>query len=258
VGQGRTETTAERFERYHTTPASRLRYDQAQHNLDAIHDLGSGALTILDAAGGNGLNAEYFLEQGHQVTLLDSDPEMLEQAKARLGGLGLMERCSLVEGTLEQVDDLVPAGRFDLILCHHVIEYTSETPRIFEGFGRVATHSGQLSLITLNPVSEVIRCMVFRADPALARTKLTDLSYDAKWFGQAQLYSFDQIVGWASDAGWELRDFRAIRVLADYLAEEIAQRGYDELLRLEKELAALEPYRSFGRYLQFAFVRAPR
>jgi ubiquinone/menaquinone biosynthesis C-methylase UbiE len=255
VGRSQTETTAERFERYHTTPASRLRYDQAQHNLQELHELGSSPLAILDAAGGNGLNTEYFLERGHRVTLLDSDPEMLEQAKARLGDLGLMERCSLVEGTLEQVDELVPRGRFDLILCHHVIEYTSETPRIFQGFERVASASGQVSLITLNPVSEVIRGIVFRRDPELARTKLTDLSYDAKWFGQARLYPFEQIVDWARDAGWELGGFRAIRVLADYLAEEVAKSSYDDLLRLENELSALEPYRRFGRYLQFAFAR---
>jgi hypothetical protein len=28
-----------------------------------------------------------------------------------------------------------------------------------------------------------------------------------------------------------------------------------ELLRLEKELAGLEPYRRFGRYIQFCFRR---
>jgi S-adenosylmethionine-dependent methyltransferase len=249
------ETTAEIFARYQRSAAGRLRYELARQNLENLHDL-SRPLRVLDAAGGNGMNTESLLRQGHTVTLFDSDPEMLQQAHQRLAELNLLERCQLVQGTLEGITELLPAEQFDLILCHHVLEYTDDSLHILKALGELATPAGELSLITLNPVSEVIRAIIFRRDLALARSKLTDLSYDARWFGQATLYPLEQITAWAEQSGWSLRDFRAIRVLADYIPEEeLTEDREQELIRLEKELADLEPYRRFGRYIQFCFKR---
>jgi len=247
------KTTAKIFAHYQQSAAGRLRYELAQHNLEELHDL-SRLLRVLDAAGGNGVNTEFLLRRGHTVTLLDSDPEMLRQAHQRLAELNLLDRCQLVEGTLEGVAKSLPAEQFDLILCHHVLEYTDKSPHILKALQKVSAPAGELSLITLNPISEVIRAILFRRDPALAKSKLTDLSYDAKWFGQATLYPWEQITAWADQAGWSLQDFRAIRVLADYIPEkELTEAREQELLRLEKELAGLEPYRRFGRYIQFCF-----
>lgn len=249
------ETTAESFVRYHRSAASRLRYQQAQHNMEALHDL-DRPQNVLDAAGGNGLNTAWLAGRGHTVTLLDSDSEMLEQADRRLRELGLRERCELVEGTLEGIGEQLPADRFDLILCHHAIEYTNDCLGIFRGFGRVAAPTGEVSLITLNPVSEVVRAIVFRRDPVLARTKLNDLSYDAKWFGNAKLYSLEQIESWCVESGWSVRDFRAIRVLADYIPQDdLDAEREEQLLGFEEDLAAREPYRRFGRYFQFCLAR---
>jgi SAM-dependent methyltransferase len=250
-----TETTAERFARYQDSLASRLRYEQAQRNLAELHDL-RRPRRVLDAAGGNGLNTEFLLRQGHAVTLLDADPEMLRQARERLGAAGLLERCAFREGTLEGMAGILPPGGFDLILCHHAIEYSKSPRQVFAGFRDLAAAGGEVSLITLNPVSEVIRAAIFRRDAALAREKLEDLRYDARWFGHAMLYPFEQIRAWAEAADLELADFRALRVLADYIPEEQAAGQADAVLALEFDLAGREPYRSFGRYLQFCLKRS--
>ena len=252
---GTTESTAQRFARYQDSLASRLRYEQAQRNLAELHDL-RRPRRVLDAAGGNGLNTEFLLRQGHAVTLLDADPEMLRQARERFGGAGLLGRCEFQEGTLEGMAGILPQGRFDLILCHHAIEYSKSPRQIFAAFRELASAGGEVSLITLNPVSEVIRAAVFRRDAALAREKLGDLRYDARWFGQAMLYPFEQIRAWAEEASLKLADFRALRVLADYIPEEQAAGQADAVLALEHDLAAREPYRRFGRYLQFCLKRS--
>src|SRR3954464_1368395 len=114
------ESTASALADYQCSVAGRLRYILAQRNIEKMHSL-NRPLQVLDAAGGNGVNTEYYLRQGHLVTLFDSDPDMLEQARVRLGAW--LERCQLVEGNLEQITELLPAGPFDLILCHHVLEY---------------------------------------------------------------------------------------------------------------------------------------
>lgn len=245
--------TVEAYLRYHKSAASRLRYAQAQENMETLHNL-DHFVHILDAASGDGMNAEYFLSRGHRVTLVDSNPEMLKQAHLRIEGKNFSNRCRFVEGTLETIDKILKNEQFDLILCHHVLEYTVSSPEILKKLRNLVSSEGELSLIILNPVSEVIRAVFFRKDPALAEKKLTNLDYDAKWFGQAKLYTFDQIKAWAENAGWELKNYMSIRVLADYISEkELDDTKEKELLRLEKKLADLDPYRQFGRYLQFCF-----
>jgi len=247
------ESTANVFANYQRSVAGRLRYIFAQQNIQKMHNV-NRSLRVLDAAGGNGVNTEYYLRQGYAVTLFDSDPEMLEQARDRLGAL--RERCQLVEGSLKQIAEVLPAEQFDLILCHHVLEYLQDGTPILKALHKLAAPGGELSLITLNPVSEVVRAIIFRQDPALANSKLTDFHYDAKWFGQATLYSLEQVIALAEESGWQLRDFRAIRVFSDYIPEEeITEDREEELISLEEKLMGLEPYRRIGRYVQFCFEK---
>lgn len=246
-------STAAQLALYQNSLASRLRYWQAQHNLAALHDLGR-PLRVLDAAGGNGINTEFLLRQGHTVTLIDADPEMLCQASERLGAADLMQRCELREANIEEMADAFPHGSFDLILCHHIIEYSKNPPKILAGCRQLLDAKGKISLITLNPVSEVIRAAVFRHDAMLARDKLDDGAYDARWFGHATTYPFEQILDWTREVGLTLVDFRALRVLADYIPELKANAQAEALLQLELELAEREPYRRFGRYLQFCLA----
>jgi len=183
---------------------------------------------------------------------------MLKQAEQRSAEENLLDRCQFVTGAIERAAELLPHEQFDLVLCHHVIEYLRDPCHLFRELHKVCAAAGELSLITLNPVSEAIRAVVFSKNPALAHSRLVDLSYDAKWFGQATLYSLDQILGWAKDTSWTVADFRGIRVLADYIPEtEYDDAKEQEALRLEEELACLEPYRRIGRYLQFCFKKQP-
>ena len=247
------ETTAESYVRYQQSLASRLRYEQAQHNLQKLHDL-RRPLRVLDAAGGNGLNTSFLLGKGHTVTLFDSDPEMLEQANQLLAEAINVRRCKLVLGRIETIAEQLAGEQFDLILCHHIVEYLEDCAATLKALRGLTAPHGELSLISLNPVSEVMRAVIFKKDPAHARFKLRDRSYDARWFGQAHLYTLEQITSVAEKAGWCLENFVAIRVLADYLPEAEATGPRErELFALEKELAVEEPYRRFGRYVQFCF-----
>lgn len=251
--QQQSQTTAAVFAGYQKSVTGRMRYVLAQHNIMRLHSL-DRSLNVLDAAGGNGVNTHWLASQGHFVTLLDSDPGMLKQAGQQLRKANLLDRCVIVEGTLENAPDLLPASHFDLVLCHHVIEYLENPSKLFTAMHQVSTHTGELSLITLNPVSETFRAIVFRRDPKLARSKLVDQSYDAKWFGQATLYSYDQLVSCGEEAGWRLADFRGMRVLADYIPDaEYDEVKEQEAILLEQELSGLEPYRRIGRYFQFCF-----
>lgn len=249
------ENTAEAFARYHGTAASRLRYGLAQYNLSRTYDL-SRPMRVLDAAGGSGINAGFLAMLGHHVTVFDSDQEMLRQAQQRLLNLGVLDRAQLVQGSLQNISTCLPTARFDLILCHHVIEYLEDLPSVLRTLRALSVPGGAFDLITLNPVSEVIRAIVFQRDPVLAESKLTDLNYDARWFGKARLYPFEDVVDEAQRSGWSMQSFRAIRALADYLGEEELDADKEQaILHLEQRLSEMDPYRRFGRYFQFSFRR---
>lgn len=249
-------TTAEAFSKYQESFAAHLRYVQAQRQLAEFFDLRS-PLRVLDAAGGNGLNAASLVASGHEVTVVDANPEMLQKAEQRLAALGQPGRWRLIEGSIEESPaELTLGPSFRLILLHHVLEYLRSPAAALAALGALAEPGAGLSLISLNPVSEVVRAVVFRRDPALAEQRLADLSYDARWFGQATLYPMEQIVGWATEGGWRLREYRAIRVLADYIsAEPPTPEIAKATISLEERLEARDPFRAFGRYLHFHFVR---
>jgi Methyltransferase domain len=86
------------------------RLSAAQKTLLLLHAL-DDPLKILDAAGGNGQNTRWLAGQGHSVTLLDSNPAMLDQAKEGLADERLLERCQL--GRSKQVK--VPLPKLKLI-----------------------------------------------------------------------------------------------------------------------------------------------
>jgi S-adenosylmethionine-dependent methyltransferase len=251
------QSIASAFLGYQRSTAGRLRYEQAHRNLRKLHALDQ-PLRALDAGGGNGTNTAFLLDGGHKVTLYDANPEMISQVRERLSATASREACRLVEGRLEDIGSHLAGELFDLIVCHHVIEYVPDVPALIRALHGLAAPGAELSLITLNPVSEVVRAIVFQQDAAQACAKLENLEYDARWFGQARLYPWEQIVAWADAAGWSLHDYRGIRVLADYVLKADAMGPVPgAVCAMEDAMAGREPYRRFGRYFQFCFRRRP-
>lgn len=74
-----------------------------------------GTWHILDAGGGGGKFGVRFAERGHQVTVLDLSPAMLEQARERFTQAGLLERARFVVGDVLALD--FPDCTFDLVFC---------------------------------------------------------------------------------------------------------------------------------------------
>src|SRR6516225_4863859 len=106
--QDKNQTTATVFAGYQKSVTGRMRYVLAQHNIMQLHSI-DRPLNILDAAGGDGINTRWLASQGHFVTLLDTDPAMLNQAEQELKKAGFLDQCQILEGTLENAPDLLPA-----------------------------------------------------------------------------------------------------------------------------------------------------
>jgi SAM-dependent methyltransferase len=90
----------------------------------------------LDAACGTGRHAEYLASLGHAVIGVDSSPEMLEHARAKVPG-GKFHEADLHELPLE--DDSV-----DLIVCAIALTHVPELTPVLEEFVRVLRPGGHL------------------------------------------------------------------------------------------------------------------
>jgi len=118
---------------------------------------------VLDGAGGTGRVALPLAEMGYRVTLCDLSPGMLEVARKKVAGAGLLDRVDIVECDLNSLpfDD----ERFDFVICwdgmasHAADELIRVTRR----------NGGRLSLYLTNKVGSAIEAFAEDPEAAIAR-----------------------------------------------------------------------------------------
>jgi SAM-dependent methyltransferase len=140
------------------SPWGRLRYSIAHRTTArAVADL-PGPLRVLDVGGGDGADS-LPLAEGHQVTVLDFAPELLERAVQAAVAEGVADRvrtvCADLDGFLsnDHADALAPTA-FDVVLCHNVLHYRADVPATVRLLvGRVRP-GGVVSVMAPNPVMD--------------------------------------------------------------------------------------------------------
>jgi SAM-dependent methyltransferase len=90
----------------------------------------------LDAACGTGRHAGYLVGRGHRTIGVDSSPEMLAQARARVPGADFRH------GDLDRLP--VPDHHVDVVVCALALVHLSELGPAFREFARVLRPGGRL------------------------------------------------------------------------------------------------------------------
>ena len=94
--------------------------------------------SALDVAGGAGRHALWLAKRGLRVTIVDVSPVALEIAaeRAAAAGVSLKTHCANLQS------EPLPAGPWDVIVCHHYLERA-----IFSQLPRVLSHGGHFVFI---------------------------------------------------------------------------------------------------------------
>jgi SAM-dependent methyltransferase len=112
---------------------------------------GKGALRVLDLGCGSGSHLRRVVEVNPDVTGigLDSDSDVVKQAKMNVAGWGLEESIEVMEGDLRSLPPHAK-GPFDLILVVSVIYYFSghERAEILEKLRESLAPGGRVALVT--------------------------------------------------------------------------------------------------------------
>jgi len=238
-------------------PWGRLRYTLASANLKR-HITGT-ALTILDAGGGNGVEAIPFALQGHSVALLDCSAEMLTEARRKAEASNIVEFVNFYQGNIASIPTLFPEPQFDVILCHNVVEYLGDLDTSLKAICHPLKCKGFISVIVTNRYSEPYRQVLQELNLQAAYASLDTTFILSKIFAASRkAYTPDELRGSLEEIGCSVVGQYGIRCVNDYIANNEIKNDpvfFAELEKLEYALSDRYPYYLLARFIHIIAQR---
>lgn len=255
----RTETNrfqddARKYADYLETPEGRLRADLAFANLEEFLGSGEKSRHVLDLGCGTGATAIRLAHLGFQVTMLDSSPAMLDLAQRDVEQSGVAERISLRLGNAAHPSDLFTTDRFDVILCHNLLEYVDDPDAVLVSAASLMRDaSAILSVLVRNQAGEVLKAALQAGDLAAAEHNLTaDWGQESLYKGKVRLFGSDDLETMLKRASLTLIARRGVRVIADYLPPRISRsEDYEQIFSLERKIGRRPEFAAVARYMQY-------
>jgi len=244
---------AEKYAAYLETHEGRLRLDLAFANLQEFLPQSKQPLCALDIGCGTGALGVRLARLGIHITLLDSSQAMLEIAKRAVHEAGLTENVDLQHCDAAQVADLFPAGSFDVIICHNVLEYVNDPLAVLRGAARLMRDSSAiLSVMVRNQAGEVLKAAIHAGDLAAAESNLTaEWGYESLYGGKVRLFTPNTLQAMLTPASLLVTAQRGVRVLSDYLPPRVSlDAEYERIFELELKLARRPEFAAVARYTQ--------
>lgn len=258
AGSEHFQSGADKYAAYLETPEGRLRCDLAFAYLQDFLPRPQTRLSLraLDLGGGTGAAAVRLARLGADVTLMDSSPAMLEIAKRAARDAGVHERIDLKPGDAAQVASLLPAGSFDIVLCHNLLEYVDDPNAVLSAAAQVlrsdSTGFGILSILVRNRAGEVLKAGIKAGDLEAAERNLTAAWGDESLFGgRVRLFTPENLQAITKGASLAVAAVCGVRVISDYLPPQVSRSGeYERIFELEHKLGTQPEFAAVARYIQ--------
>ncbi len=212
---------------------------------------------ILDAGGGAAQYSSTLVQAGHELTICDVSEKMLAQARNRCQTLAPGAKVRFVHAPFQALQDYLSASeRFDLILCHAVLEWLADPFESLPKLLQWMAPTGLLSLLFYNRDALVFKNLLHgnldkvMADQLAGRGRsLTPISpidgqFEAQWF---------------KHLNYRLITHSGIRCYSDYL-DTATRSSLDtqKLVALELALSRRDPYRWLARYVHKIYQPPPQ
>ena len=252
------QSGADKYAAYLETPEGRLRCDLVFANLQDFLPLPQTKLSLraLDLGCGTGAATVRLARLGIHTTLLDFSPRMLDIAKRAARDAGVDGKIALKHGDAAQVGNLFPAGSFDIVLCHNLLEYVHDPNAVLSATAHVlrsdSTGVGILSILVRNRAGEVLKAGIQAGDLRAAERNLRSVwGYESLFGGQVRLFTLDSLQAMTNEASLAVAAERGVRVISDYLPPQVSRRGeYERIFELERKLGSRPEFAAVARYVQ--------
>ncbi|MCK6157562.1 methyltransferase domain-containing protein [Moraxella osloensis] len=212
-------------------------------------------LRVLDVGAGLAQISIELAKDGHDVTINDISANMLEIAKQNAGEAA--QNITWHTCPYQQLDDKL-TGKYDLILCHAVLEWLAEPKLIMDFFDRWLVddraEKGVLSLCFYNPASFVYRNLVM-GNFNLLHNK--DFKADNGSLTPNHPVAKDEVLAWINDHHYQILHTSGLRVFHDY--SPLKRGGHTNpqaVIEMEVAYSGQDPYKWLGRYLHFLVGKA--
>ena len=212
-------------------------------------------LRVLDVGAGLAQISIELAKDGHDVTINDISANMLEIAKQNAGEAA--QNITWHTCPYQQLDDKL-TGKYDLILCHAVLEWLAEPKLIMDFFDRWlvddSAEKGVLSLCFYNPASFVYRNLVM-GNFNLLHNK--DFKADNGSLTPNHPVAKDEVIAWINDHHYQILQTSGLRVFHDY--SPLKRGGHTNpqaVIEMEVAYSGQDPYKWLGRYLHFLVSKA--
>jgi ubiquinone/menaquinone biosynthesis C-methylase UbiE len=219
----------------------------------ALDDLaGGGAVRVLDAGGGSGGFAVPLAQLGHDVTVVDPSPDSLAALERRAAETGTSERIRAMQGDAAGLPALVPAGSFDLVLCHSVLEVVDDPGEALAAITQSLRSSGITSVLAANRSAAVLgRVAAGRLTEARRLLTGTD-GTTGPGDPLQRRFTLDELQPLLAAAGLRVQTVHGVRVFADTVPPALLDgdpQAADDLLALERDAAERADYLAIATQL---------
>ncbi|MCY7296384.1 methyltransferase domain-containing protein [Alteromonas sp. a30] len=230
------------------TSKGRLRHELLLHHLHNVVLVNNKPRNILDAGGGTGEMTRSLLALGHKVTLNDLSADSLDIAK---------DKCRLfpdVNYSHSSIHNLPKTQRYDLVICHAVLEWASDQQQLLLDLIELTEVGGHISLSFYNYDAQLFSNMVYGnfefVAQGMKKRNQVRLTPHSPAKPQNILSLLEQLpVNVVHKAG--------IRCFHDYVREkQLPNEKYDSLFQLEAKYGLEDPYLWLGKYFHIVIKRS--
>ena len=223
-------------------PWGRMFYELIYRQLDIKDDR---KLRILDFGAGFCITADHYAGF-HDVIALEPNDEM-RLFCVKNNPYVLVDKG--IDHLMTMEDD-----SFDLVICHNVLEYTTDKAKILDQLVRVTKPKGILSIVKHNLYGRVMASAVLSDDPKMALSLLNQEDENSM-FGKRDVYSNEWLIKLLEEK-MDLVDTYAIRTFFGLSSNnDIKYTGdwYQSMLELETKACSIDEYKkvSFFNHLIF-------
>ncbi|MBF6216156.1 methyltransferase domain-containing protein [Nocardia puris] len=167
---------------------------------------------------------------------------------------GLADRIGVLAAGIEDLPAAFERGRFDVVLCHNVIQYLPDPQRAIAVLAGQLNATGLLSVIAPNAAADPLLAAVRNLDPEEALRLLDSPTRHTVTYGaQTRACFAEDAAGDLASAGLRVLAHCGIRAVCDLIVDDARKADpdfYDQLERLELVLATRDPYIHTARFFQ--------
>ncbi|MGE7217539.1 class I SAM-dependent methyltransferase [Priestia koreensis] len=200
---------------------------------------------VVDVGCGFGITIRSLADKGWRVLGLEPNNDLLSAAKQKA-----FESNGIIEFKQAAIEDLHPlAFSADFLLCHNVLEYLDDPEKGIWTLAQNITRQGYLSLITHNPLANVMKKAIVEKSPSAALSfvdRKTD--YSSVIGADISLFSQDDLNKWLTKAGFQVIERYGIHNLYSYIDNEhkFDDEWNQKMTELEMKVCSVSPYRDIA------------